>query len=79
MQPAFGLRRENCVILLIIWVYRTYCAPCAHNSQGGRHMKRVLALMIALMLAIPGIAFSEDASVDEIVIDDDGMLTAKGT
>ena len=42
-------------------------------------MKRVLALMIALMLAIPGIAFSEDASVDEIVIDDDGMLTAKGT
>ena len=37
-------------------------------------MKRVLALMIALMLAIPGIAFSEDASVDEIVIDDDAVV-----
>ena len=37
-------------------------------------MKRVLALMIALMLAIPGVAFSDDASVEEIVIDDAAAL-----
>jgi hypothetical protein len=37
-------------------------------------MKRVLALMIALMLAIPGVAFSDDASVEEIVIDDGVVL-----
>ena len=36
-------------------------------------MKRVLALMIALMLAIPSIAFSEDVSIDEIVINDNAV------
>ena len=37
-------------------------------------MKRVLALLVALMLAIPGVAFSEDASIDETVIDDGVVL-----
>ncbi len=37
-------------------------------------MKRVLALLVALMLAIPGVAFSEEASIDETVIDDGVML-----
>lgn len=33
-------------------------------------MKRVLALMIALVLVIPGVAFSDEVFIDEIVIDD---------
>ena len=37
-------------------------------------MKRVLALLVALMLAIPGVAFSEEASIDETVIDDGVVL-----
>jgi len=37
-------------------------------------MKRVLALMLALMLAIPGIAFSEDASAGEIAVSDAAEL-----
>ena len=37
-------------------------------------MKRVLALLVALMLAIPGVAFSEDVSIDETVIDDGVVL-----
>ena len=37
-------------------------------------MKRVLALLVALMLAIPGVAFSEEASIDETVVDDGVVL-----
>ena len=37
-------------------------------------MKRLLALMIALMLAISGVAFSENAVVNEIAIADDAAL-----
>ena len=37
-------------------------------------MKRVLALIIALMLAVPGIAFSEEPRVDEVAIDADAAL-----
>ena len=37
-------------------------------------MKKVLALIIALMLTVPGVAFSEEPRIEEVVVDADAAL-----